>query len=307
MPKINLTRSITINRPADQIFSKLNDFNAWPAWSPWLMMEPEATVDVAEDAKYYSWEGKRVGSGNMKVLTEEQNQSISYDLNFLKPWKSSAKTKFDLKSNGDSTEVSWTMDSSLPFFMFWMKKMMIAFISMDYDRGLKLLKDLVEDGEVHSKLEFKGISSYEGCNYIGIKTDTTIDDMGPSMEKVFGELHDFFKDKEGIIEGQPFTIYHKWDMVNNKVAFTSAFPVKETPNDLPSHFTSGRLPQTNVYSLAHTGPYDHLGNAWSTLYTMQRNKEFKLNKKVDPFEVYVNMPGETPDNQLVTVINFPVL
>jgi effector-binding domain-containing protein len=39
---------------------------------------------------------------------------------------------------------------------------------------------------------------------------------------------------------------------------------------------------------------------------MQRNKEFKYRKGIDPFEVYLNMPGEVPNEQLVTEINFPV-
>ncbi len=306
MPKINLQRSITINKPADQIYTKLNNFHYWQAWSPWLIMEPEAKVDVAEDGKSYSWEGHRVGSGNMKVLHEDENKSISYDLNFLTPWKSTAKTEFELKSNGDSTEVIWIMDSSLPFFMFWMKKMMIAFISMDYDRGLALLKDYVEDGVTHSKLDFKGESSYDGCNYIGYRNSCPIMSLGESMSNDFTKLERYFADHQDNVQGPPMTVYHKWDMVKGQVDYTSGFPVHEKPSDLPPDITSGSVPATKVYSLVHTGPYAHLGNAWSTLYTMQRNKEFKLNKQVDPFEVYVNSPKEVSSNELVTVINFPI-
>jgi effector-binding domain-containing protein len=40
---------------------------------------------------------------------------------------------------------------------------------------------------------------------------------------------------------------------------------------------------------------------------MQRNKEFKYRKGIDPFEVYLNMPGEVPNEQLVTEIHFPVV
>lgn len=269
-------------------------------------MEPGAKVDVGSDAKSFSWEGDRVGAGNMKVISEEVNQSVSFDLNFLKPWKSTAKTKFELKNNGDSTEVTWIMNSSLPFFMFWMKKMMLAFISMDYDRGLALLKDYVEDGEIHSKLEFKGETAYAGCNYIGFKNSCAIKSMGDSMKNDFNKLHSYASEHGDNIDGPPLTIYHKWDMVKGQVEYTSGFPMKEISKDLPSDMISGSIPDTKVYSLAHTGPYTHLGNAWSTLYTMQRNKEFKLNKQADPFEVYVSNPEEVTANELVTVINFPI-
>ena len=39
---------------------------------------------------------------------------------------------------------------------------------------------------------------------------------------------------------------------------------------------------------------------------MQRSKTFKLNKRIDPFETYLNNPGEVPDRELVTEVHFPV-
>ncbi|MCH2234173.1 MAG: hypothetical protein MK078_07960 [Crocinitomicaceae bacterium] len=98
-------------------------------------MEPGVKVDVSEDNKSYSWEGNRTGSGNMTITKEEPNKSIAIDLLFLKPYRSKAKVDFYLKGNENSTEVNWTMDNSLPFFMFWMKNQMVQFIGMDYDRG----------------------------------------------------------------------------------------------------------------------------------------------------------------------------
>ena len=69
---------------------------------------------------------------------------------------------------------------------------------------------------------------------------------------------------------------------------------------------SGEIPATKVHTLRHVGSYVHLGNAWTTLYSMQRNKEFKSAKGIHPFETYVNMPGQVPDKDLITDIHFPV-
>ncbi len=306
MPKMHIKKSVTIDAPVEKVYTTLNDFNHWTAWSPWLIMEPEAKVKVADDAKSYEWNGDRVGSGNMHVTNEDENKSIDYDLTFLKPWKSTAKVRFELLGKGEQTEVSWFMDSSLPFFMFWMKKMMEAFVGMDYERGLAMLKDYVEDGEVHSKLDFKGTSSYQGCKYIGIKTACTIDTVGPSMQEDFGKLSKFMDDHKDLISGPAFSIYHKWDMVKRTVEYTSGIPVSAVPDNLPSGIISGEIPATQVYTLGHIGPYAHLGNAWTTLYNMERGKTFKTNKKIHPFETYLNMPGEVPDNELITEVHFPV-
>ena len=306
MPNIHVSKSILIKAPAEQIYRKLNDFSHWTAWSPWLIQEPEAKVDVSVGGKSYAWEGKRIGSGNMAVTAETRNQSIDYDLTFLKPWKSTAKVRFELEPKGESTEVTWFMDSSLPFFLFWMKKSMTAFIESDYQRGLALLKDYAEDGEAHSRLDFKGASTFPGCSYLGIRTNCSMDAVGKQMQDDFTRIWTFIGAHQGLVAGEAFSIYHKWDMVNGRVAYTSGVPVKKIPEDLPEGMLSGKIPQSEVYTVRHTGPYLHLGNAWSALFTMQRTKAFKANKQMDPFETYVNLPGEVPENELITEIHFPI-
>lgn len=306
MAKIYVNESVVIHAPREKVYEAISDFNHWTSWSPWLIMEPEAKVTVSEDSKFYEWEGKRVGSGEMQITGEEENEWVDYDLTFLKPWKSKAKVRFELRPGNNITNATWKLESSLPFFMFWMKKMMTSLISMDFKRGLNMLKDYVEDGTVHSKLDFKGTTSYAGCKYIGIKTGCSMETVGEKMKDDFGKLWNFLGDKKDMIAGNSFSIYHKWEMAKNKVVYTSGIPVKEIPNDLPEGITAGEIPETKVYTLSHTGPYLHLGNAWGTMYMMQRNKEFKANKAIPPFETYVNNPGEVEDNELVTEVHFPV-
>lgn len=306
MPKMNISRSVLVNAPIEKIFSTLNDFNHWQAWSPWLIMEPNTTVNVREDAKYYEWQGSRVGEGNMTVLNEKENEQIDYDLTFLKPWKSKAEVSFYLKSVNDGIQVTWTMASSLPFFMFWMKKQMEAFVGMDYQRGLNMLKEYVEKGEIDSKLEFKGQSDFPGAKYVGVKRSCGFDEMGDKMMADFGKIEEFMKENQEIATGNAFSIYHKWDMVKGQVEYTGCVGVKETPSNLPTHLISGEIPATKIYTMRHIGAYDHLGNAWSTLYTMHRNKEFKPVKGIHPFEAYVSNPQEVATKDLITDVHFAV-
>jgi len=306
MPKMNLTRSITINKKPSEVFPLISNFDNWGTWSPWLIMEKGVKVTVADDKKYYEWEGDITGAGNMTITKEVENESINIDLQFLKPWKSTAKVGFTFAPDGEGTKVSWSMDSSLPFFMFWMKKMMVAFISMDYDRGLNLLKDLAEDGKVHSILDFKGGSSFDGCNYIGIKVDGSIDEIKNTMSASFGKLMDYMKDKQDLMTGAPFSIYHKWDMVKKQSSYTACIPVSKTPENLPSGVITGTVPKTKTYAIHHLGSYRHIGNAWSAMYSRHRAKKFVPNKKIDPIEVYLNSPENTPENELQTEIHFAV-
>ncbi len=306
MPKIQVVKSVSIEKDAASVYSIVSDFHYWQHWSPWLIQEPEAKVTVSEDGKSYAWEGKRVGKGEMKVTNEDKNRSVDYDLTFLTPYKSHAKVRFELNEEQGGVNVSWHMDSKLPFFMFWMKKMMIAFVGMDYQRGLTMLKEYAETGKVASKLEFNGVSNYDGCEYIGIKHDIAMSEMPKVMESDFAKIFEFATSNPDAVAGKPFAMYHKWDLVNGRVSFTSGIPINDNTNK-PNGFELGAIPSTQVYRLTHKGDYHHLGNAWSTIMGMERAKEFKKNKNIHPFEVYDNDPREVSVEDRSTTIHFAVV
>lgn len=306
MPKINVTRSATIHSPIKDVYSKLSDLNHWVHWSPWLIMENGVNINVSGDGKFYTWKGARVGEGEMKVTLENPNNSIEYDLIFLKPWKSKANVKFLLSDNNDRTTVTWSMNSKLPFFMFWMKKIMEAYIGADYHRGLLLLKDYMEQGEVQSRLEFKGTSTFSETKYIGLKRSCTIDKVSGAMATDFEKLGIFAKHYSDITTNDFFTIYHKRDLFKGKVDYTRCVGVSEIPENLSGDFVTGIIPKTKVYTLRHIGHYHHLGNAWSTLYNMHRGKEFKSAKGIHPFEHYVSDTQKTDGKNLITDVIFPI-
>jgi len=307
MPSFKVVKSITIQAAPEKVYSIISDYQHWPAWSPWLITEPGVKMEVKAGGKEYNWQGKRTGSGEMKIVKENAPKGLDMIIHFLKPWKSTAPVWFELKQQGQATEVTWGMTGSLPFFMFFMTKMMTAYIGTDYGRGLQMLKDYVETGAVPSRLDFKGINQYAGNKYIGIKTTCTMDTLNTRMTDDFGKLSAWAAKNMDRMAGPGFSIYHTWDIVKGNVVYTAAFPVQEIPNPLPEGFISGAVPAMKVNTIAHIGAYKHLGNAWTTQYMMQRGKEYKYRKGIDPFEVYLNMPGQVPEEQLVTEIHFPVV
>lgn len=308
MPKMHIEKSTLINAPIDKVFKIVSDFHTWTTWSPWLVAEPEAKVTVREDGKYYSWEGDIVGAGEMTISNEVENKSVDMDLMFLKPWKSKAKVSFNMKEEGDGVRLTWDMDSSLPFFLFWMKKMTEAFIGNDYQRGLVMLKDYAETDEVPAKLSVKGIQDFGGKKYIGIKHDAlAINDIGPVMEQDYTTLMTYAMENHADkVDGDAFTIYHKWDMVKGSTSYTACVPMKEIPEDLPQGVITGSVPATKVHAIHQKGPYRYIGNIWSAQYMRQRNKKFKGNKSVHPMERYLNSPTNTAENDLETEVLFPV-
>ena len=302
MPKLYVKESILIEAQPQKIVSVLSDFNSWQYWSPWLIAEPQAKVEVAPDNKYYYWEGAIVGAGQMWIRAESE-KAIAIDLEFLKPFKSKAKVAFFLEPEAGKTKLSWTMDSSLPFFLFWMKKAYEVFISMDYCRGLKMLKDWIELGQVPSMIFVNGIKERPAQNYIGIQRDCATETLEKYMSEDFEILMTFsHKNHADKLNGPPFTMYPIWDVVGKKVRYIACQPVSEIPDDLPSNFTSGVLPATQVHAITHTGPYRHVANAWAVQMMYQQKKIFRPNKKTIPLEIYHNSPKNTSELELISEI-----
>ncbi|MGB1448944.1 MAG: SRPBCC family protein [Flavobacteriaceae bacterium] len=307
MPKMNITKSIHIDAAPEKIFPIINDLSNWNTWSPWVIAEPTATVNVAKDGKYHDWDGDIIGSGNLKIEEETKNKSVVMNLQFLKPWKSKAITTFQLKKTKKGTQVSWTMESSLPFFLFWMKKQMEVFVGMDYDRGLAMLKDLVETGKTNSTLEFKGVQPFHATKYIGIKTSCAFSKIAENMGRDFGAMMPYLmQHHQDKMSGHALSIYHKVDVVKDTVTYTAAHPVSEVPADLPSEYHQGELPEFSAYTIRHTGPYHHIGNAWSAGMMHQRAKKFQPTRKIVPMEVMYNSPMNTAPEDLISEILFPV-
>ena len=304
MPSINVERSISIKGTTDSVFAVLSDFNQWRIWSPWLITESKAEMTVSADGQSYQWQGERVGQGVMTLISSEPNQALNLHLTFLKPWKSTAQVQFYLSQQGDEVEVTWAMQSSLPFFMFWLKNMMQALIGMDYERGLLMLKDYLETGTVACQLSIQGKTEFSGATYLGVKRSCLRTEMIDTMPEDFASLMSFVEQYPSIVIKKACAIYHKFDLISGEVSYTAGLIIENSPGHIPEHFILGEIPTMKVFSVMHTGSYHYLGNAWSMIMGLQRAKKFKQAKAYPPFELYHNNPREVAANELMTEVIF---
>ncbi|MCW1884539.1 SRPBCC family protein [Luteolibacter flavescens] len=304
MPTFSVHKSIRIAAPAQQVYDLIRDFKSWPAWSPWLLAEPGAKLAYSDDGRGYTWDGSITGSGEMEITGGDPPWSIHHRLTFLKPWKSVNQVAFHLSEHDHETDVEWTMEGSLPWFMWWMRPMMTAWIGSDYGRGLKMLKDLVETGTVPSRLDFPGIEEVKGFRYVGVRSTTPTAEISTSISRDMGKLMAWLEASRNTPSGPPFTITHKWDPVKGVADYTIGFPLTRDVQ-IPTDFVRGEIPSCRAYVVKHTGPYRHLGNAWAAGMMHGRAKKFTTDKKVPLFEIYDNDPTVTPEADLVTRVHLP--
>jgi hypothetical protein len=309
MPKFHISRSIVVSAPAKQVFDALSDFRTWTTWSPWLIAEPEAKVTISENSSSvgstYSWVGNMTGEGKLKHRKLDPHVLIEDDLNFIKPFKSYANVVFRLAAENQGTKVTWEMDSSLPWFLFFMVPMMKTLLGMDYARGLTMFKEWIETGSITSKTKVHGIEQASSFRMLGIASSCSVDQVSASMEKAFSQAQDEFKRLGISMDHGMISVYTKFHVKEGVFEYISGYIVPES-TEIPSSskLQSWSLPAGKVFRVEHVGRYQHLGNPWSIANQIVRYKKLKQSK-VGTYEIYRTIPP-TPEAELVTDIYLPL-
>ena len=305
--KYQVRKSIVIDADPNTVRPYVADLRQWAAWSPWSIIEPDHKSSFAgthgEVGSSMSWDGDVIGSGKM-TLVSVVNEEYEHKLEFFAPWKSQAKATVALQAKGASTQVTWTMDGTMPFYLFFMVGMMKAWIGMDYDRGLRMLKELAENGQIDAQTSDLGVVDFEGFAYVGLANTSLVQDMPSDMQADFDRL---MRDiaAASCDPKHHLAIYTNVKMSKQRFSYISAVSDESASGlALSDDYVRGRIPSQKMLEIRHRGSYRFLGNAWSMGHMVARAKKMKTNGK--PFEYYHNSPNEVAENELLTSVYFPV-
>jgi uncharacterized protein YndB with AHSA1/START domain len=144
-------READIAAPPATVFALINDFHAWPGWSPWEKLDPnmKRTLDgpPAGEGATYAWAGnEKAGEGKMTITESVPDAHVGLKLDFIKPFASSNQVDFTLEPKGGGTHVTWAMTGNNNFTIkvFTVFMNMDEMIGADFDAGLANLKTLAE-------------------------------------------------------------------------------------------------------------------------------------------------------------------
>ncbi len=307
----NVTRDVRISKPLNEVYLKTLDLRLRKEWSPWACMDEACTMsyegDGTKEGDLFAWDGEFIGSGSMKITQIDANRRIDHDLQFVKPFKSKADVRLEFQDNGNETQVSWIMDGKMPAMM---KSMIVGWVGMDFERGLSMLKQWIETGEVLSKSVPEGQVSREEVHYVGRRAECSLDEISSSMESSMTALCNRISEKSIEPANAPFCIYKKYDITARTCEYVMAIPVSQLPSQgslgSEASWVIGTLPRHQAFKVNHIGSYKNLGNGWATGFNRLRTLKMKPTKALPPYEVYVNDPEKTPEAELTTEIYWPL-
>lgn len=150
-PTFRVTRSASMAAPPAKVFDQVNDFHNWEAWSPWAKLDPAAKSTFegapAGTGAVFAWAGNdQVGEGRMTITESRPNELVRIQLDFIKPFPSTANVEFTFQPRDKETAVTWSMfgENSYVCKAFCLVMNMDRMIGGDFDKGLAQMKAVVE-------------------------------------------------------------------------------------------------------------------------------------------------------------------
>ncbi|MCG7845242.1 MAG: GyrI-like domain-containing protein [Methanomassiliicoccales archaeon] len=136
---------------------------------------------------------------------------------------------------------------------------------------------------------------------IAIRDKVKIKDVPQAMGGIFGELGPLLAN-EVKCTGPPFALYHSWS--DDEVDMEVGFPIAE------GEITKGRvrtieLPAVKAAVAMHVGPYENLADTYGHMMTwITENGHHPADYM---WEEYLNSPDDTPKDQLMTRLFWPIM
>jgi predicted transcriptional regulator YdeE len=303
-----VVRRRVIKVKPEEIYPLVADFKHWSSWSPWVMHEPNTTIEygTVTDAKdgWYAWEGQHIGAGKMVHQSLIENESIEQELEFYRPMKSNSHVYWRFNAIGDHTEVTWGMRGKMPFLFRWMSKMMDGFVGKDYEIGLGRLAMQAGDMSDPFEIEFLGDVEIEAQDYLGSHFAGKLEDMKLAMNDQYPKVMQAAVDNGMAVNGPPFALYHEFDKQNKLVICDIAVPVVEAKH--VEGLISGTLLGQKYTRTTLKGDYSHLEKTWYSAFSHVRMCKSKLVIGRPMVERYMSDPTESDGLDLVTYLDLPI-
>ena len=153
---VHVERSIDIQRPTATVFTVLNSYRSFAAWSPWAQRDPNAVYELtgpeAGPGARLSWTGdpRLVGTGWQEIVASQPNSLVRMQLDFDQ--QGVAESSFHIRPSEAGTHLTWGFDTDLLAEQSWFGGLVARYfglffdqwIGTDYEQGLARLKAHVE-------------------------------------------------------------------------------------------------------------------------------------------------------------------
>ena len=244
--EVHVERSRLIDRPASTVYTVLNSYRHFAAWSPWAGRDPDAVYErsgpPSGPGARLGWSGdpRLGGTGWREIVASEPYERISVSLHFEQ--QGDATAYFQLDPTPGGTRVTWGFDTDLVEGQGWLGGLLARYfglffdtwIGSDYEEGLAGLEDFVEDLPPidFSDLEVRVVDAEPvDILYVDIAQGFESSDLASSLAQAYRELAAFMERRGIERSAQPMAITRLRE--GGGYEMQAAIPVRLPPSGLP--------------------------------------------------------------------------
>ena len=307
--RYKVDRSIVIEVAPQQVFDRVRDLRSWKDWSPWLIHEPDTTLEFSEhpdqEGGWYRWDGRVVGAGKLTHGRFEVPSMIDQQIEFIRPFRSVVAVGWRFQPCDEGTWVHWQMNGRMPFLFRFMAARTQAMIEKDYDLGLAMLRGVLDPQAEVPRLTFAGETVLSPWHSLAYDWSGSLDDMPAVMQQQFPLLVSEIEQQGRAQIGPAFTAFHSVDQDRQQIECSMAIVVD-------SEASAGSMALKDLgggryFKVSVQGSYSFLGLAWYAANSHLRMHKFKRDRSRPSLEVYENDPrAVSSSNELLTTLYLPL-
>jgi effector-binding domain-containing protein len=302
----------TIALEPDEIFPTVAFFNSRHEWDPWYTQD--STADVRYGPKYgyvgstYSWEGQKIGTGRMEVISVKENEYIESSLWFGDvDTPSLVEWHFEAVDGGTKVIWSFSQETTYPIGRLGMMFGKI-FLKQSFELGLANLKELMETNPpspwVLSTLSPIAIGTQNAMLALVADGAGTMETIGEQLGELYGLLFAEAGSQQLEIAGAPFVHYLDYDESTGFSNYRAGVMVNKMGTNAGA-VNAVAYPSMEVVQAVHKGPYEEFSVSYDKMGAYIDANAIEVNGEA--FEFYqVGVMEESNSSLWKTLIAFPL-
>ena len=285
-------RSVIINAPSGIIHDQINNFEKWPAWSPWDKMDPgmkkEFGATKVGKGAFYTWNGEKLGKGKL-TITSSTTDTIKTTIEF--GGMGTSEGIYSLKPEAGGINLGWKLiyDTPFPFNAFSFLMNYDKDIGKDFEVGLASLKTICEKLAKEPR-KYLGFDVKEvdlaSITYAFKRAVVKFQDISTFLGSSYQEVGEACGKLKTNITGPASSLYWKYDEKAGNTDMGAALPIDRAivlKSPLGTIDFKGK-----ALSIDYYGAYEKTGNAHLAMDDYMKEKNLK--NKVPIIEQYITDP-----------------
>ncbi len=311
---IHVERTTTIDAPPATVFALVNGFALFNRWSPWFEMDPEARYTYEGPAfgpgAKMSWvsDNPRVGSGSQEITASIPFERVEIHNDFSD--QGFAETSFDIKNTENGTLITWNFDTDFGWDLLGRYQGLIldTLVGGSYEQGLSKLKEIAQalpDADWSAMDITVDERVAAPILFVHGQADAEAASIGQALGEAYGTITGVMQRHKLEQTGAPMAFARSWG--EEGFIFDAGIPYSGDITEAQlekSPVQRGATPPGRVVQAVHVGPYAEISESYRKVIAFIGAHSFE--PAGDPWESYVSDPTVTSQEELITIISYPV-